>query len=106
MRGFKEKPLNSPNRLMLPVSAAGISQLTDLFTFKLDLCTDFLSGRGRNDLELSRGAKLEESVHTVGRGDISWQPAHHSSGCGELDGQSHNPDWREGEGLEPQGQHK
>lgn len=33
------------------------------------------------------------------RVDISWQPAHHSAGGGEMDRQSHNPAWRETENL-------
>lgn len=35
----------------------GFPQLTDLFTFTVNLRTDFLSWRGRHDLELSGGAK-------------------------------------------------
>lgn len=36
--------------------------MADLLSFELNLCTDFLSWMGRHDMELSRGAKLEESV--------------------------------------------
>ena len=35
----------------------GFPQLTDLFTFTVNLRTDFLSWRGRHDLELSGRAK-------------------------------------------------
>lgn len=45
----QEEPFNSQTASC----PAGKSQTTDLFTFKLDLCTDFLSQRGRNDLELT-----------------------------------------------------
>lgn len=31
--------------------------------------------------------------------DISRQPAHRGSGCGEMDGQNHGPAWRAGEHL-------
>lgn len=34
--------------------------------------------------------------------DILWQPAHDSSGCGEMDGQSHGPAQRGGEHLKTQ----
>lgn len=34
--------------------------------------------------------------------NISWQPAHHGSGRGEMDGQSHRAAWREGEPLKTQ----
>lgn len=70
MYGFEKKPL-IPKWGNAAPSGSGISQLADLLRLKLDLCTDFLSLRGRHDPELSRGAKQKESVHCVPRVDIS-----------------------------------
>lgn len=78
---------------------------TDLFTFKLDLCTDFLSGRGKNDLDLSRGAKQEESVHSVGRADLSWQPAHPALIVGRWMDRAATQPAGKGRLCKPRGQH-
>ena len=68
----QEEPFNSQTASC----PAGKSQTTDLFTFKLDLCTDFLSQRGRNDLELTEElSPPPQSECSVGRANPSWQPA-------------------------------